>query len=231
MVKELKMKVLTALAIAAATAAALSTTAMATVAEVAANGNLGNDATAAPANNIIPGANPSSSGNANKSNNNPYEGNPGGKPSASQHRALKSERMAERRARVKAAIADLPNEPDSKLHRMDSAELESAVEAAEESARRRGLKFESMQNGGRNNDNPGGGFIRKAKTEMEKNLEEEEGRRRMWGNEGNGDPYEPMGGLVEETNYYGESLFDTHATDIAFVHVMGASFLWLLNIF
>jgi len=117
----------------------------------------------------------------------------GGKPTAAQHRAQKSHRMAERRARVKAAIANLPNEPDSHLQRMSAEDLEKAYGAAEESARVRGLKRDGMVN-----NNPGGGFIRKAKQELEVN---EDLGRKLWGNS-NVDPYEPLGGLAEETNYY-----------------------------
>jgi len=101
--------------------------------------------------------------------------------------------MAERRARVKAAIANLPNEPDSHLQRMSAEDLEKAYGAAEESARVRGLKRDGMVN-----NNPGGGFIRKAKQELEVN---EDLGRKLWGNS-NVDPYEPLGGLAEETNYY-----------------------------
>mmetsp|Transcript_16430 Transcript_16430/g.35517 ORF Transcript_16430/g.35517 Transcript_16430/m.35517 type:complete len:643 (+) Transcript_16430:331-2259(+) len=125
----------------------------------------------------------------------------GGKPSAAQHRAQKSTRMAERRARVKAAIANLPNEPNSQLERMNEGELEKAYLAAEESAKLRGLKRNAED--GNANDNPGGGFIRKATQELKESQQQQEDLgRKLWGNGGNGNPYEPAGGLAEETNYY-----------------------------
>lgn len=120
----------------------------------------------------------------------------GGKPSASQHRAQKSARMAERRARVRAAIANAPNEAASgaTLRRMSPEELAEAERAADESAR---AKFGSGGGGGSNN--PGGGFIRRARKELEESSD-----RKLWGNGNGNDPYEPAGGLVEETSYYGE---------------------------
>eukprot|EP00581_Thalassiosira_minuscula_P033431 CAMPEP_0183765588 /NCGR_PEP_ID=MMETSP0739-20130205/11046_1 /TAXON_ID=385413 /ORGANISM="Thalassiosira miniscula, Strain CCMP1093" /LENGTH=618 /DNA_ID=CAMNT_0026004285 /DNA_START=133 /DNA_END=1989 /DNA_ORIENTATION=- len=147
----------------------------------------------------VPGANHK---NDATNSNNPYQGNPGGKPSASQHRAMKSQRMAERRARVKAAIANLPHEPNSKLQRMSEEELKRAMEASDLVAKekrelRMGWEKEVKRREGRLNGGRGGDKDGKYDIDVEDDL-----GRRLWGNSGNGDPYEPMGGLVEEADYY-----------------------------
>ena len=141
--------------------------------------------------------------NSNGSNNMP-------KPSISELRATKSQRMAQRRTRVKAAIANLPNEPNSNLHRMSDEELDKAYLAAEESAKKqRGLKNKDATTTNKNKNNPGGTFIRRAKQDLMDDRAElrlmEDGRmeRKLWGNGGNDDPYAPAGNLVAETNYYG----------------------------
>lgn len=179
------MKFVPAMVIATTAALALSTVAVSSTATAAAEAaavvdGLGNILNHDDASEPLPGVTQPGSG---------------GKPSAAQHRAQKSTRMAERRARVKAAIANLPNEPNSQLQRMSEGELEKAYLAAEESAEMRGLKRGKEAR----NDNPGGGFIRKATQELK---ESEDLGRKLWGNGGNGDPYEPAGGLAEETNYY-----------------------------
>jgi len=141
----------------------------------------------------------------------------GGKKSAAQHHAQKSRRMAERRARVIAAIAATSNDDinnpqrgahessnyDNKaglhfLSRMTEDELELAYLTAEASSRMRGLKVDEFNNGGE--------FIRRALQELKDNEEEIRlnGDRKLWGNGGNSDPYEPSAGLAEETSYYGE---------------------------
>jgi hypothetical protein len=143
----------------------------------------------------------------------------GGKQSAAQHHAQKSRRMAERRARVIAAIAvasasnDDVNNPQRGAHkssnyddkarsrflsRMTEGELEQAYLAAEASSRISGLKVDEF--------NKGGEFIRRATQELKDNEEKitTTGGRRLWGNGGNSDPYEPSAGLAEETSYYGE---------------------------
>ena len=175
------MKLLPALA-AAATAFGLLATSAAAAAKV--GDAAATDAAAAPTNHHLPRAVPGAPGGAQARN--PYEGNPGGKPSAAEHRAQKSQRMAERRARVKAALANLPHDPESKLQRMTPDELEKAANAAEEGARKlaeeKGVKVET-------------GFIRKAQKDLS--------GRKLWGNGNNYDPYEAAGGLVGETEYYG----------------------------
>lgn len=160
-------------------------------------GNVADNVASAPTNNnLVDGSNTSNSNGS------------GGKPSASQHRAQKSHRIAERRARVKAAIANLPHEPNSNLEKMTDEELAKAVEAAEESS------------SGKFGLNPGGGFIRKARQDL-KESQMSEGERKLWGNGGNGDPYQPAGGMTTETDYYGEDLFILHATLChVFVHMM-----------
>jgi len=178
------MKVITSLVL-ATVAAAFGTSVVATskidAVEVGANGMTGADAASAPTNNL-----------PRASKRNPYEGNPGGKPSAAQHRAQKSRRMAERRERVKAAIANLPNEPESRLRRMSAEELERAMRASDEAAGKYGIDVEEQKRG------------LKLGLRREKELLEEDLGRKLWGNgNSNGaDPYDPAGGLVEETNYY-----------------------------
>ena len=141
----------------------------------------------------------------------------GGKQSAAQHHAQKSRRMAERRARVIATIAansnDDINNPQRGAHessnydnkarshflsRMTEDELELAYLTAEASSRIRGLKVDEFNNGGE--------FIRRAMQELKDNEEEIslKGGRKLWGNGGNADPYEPSAGLAEETSYYGK---------------------------
>eukprot|EP00579_Thalassiosira_antarctica_P025757 CAMPEP_0202017818 /NCGR_PEP_ID=MMETSP0905-20130828/38005_1 /ASSEMBLY_ACC=CAM_ASM_000554 /TAXON_ID=420261 /ORGANISM="Thalassiosira antarctica, Strain CCMP982" /LENGTH=159 /DNA_ID=CAMNT_0048578593 /DNA_START=148 /DNA_END=623 /DNA_ORIENTATION=- len=130
-------------ALVAATTAALATSAMATSkidANIMAEMVIDPSAASAPTNNV-PGANPGATANTN------YQGNPGGKPSAEQHRALKSQRMAERRTRVKAAIANLPNEPDSKLQRMSEEELERAMKASDLAAQKHGKDMGAQKAG------------------------------------------------------------------------------------
>ena len=136
------------------------------------------------------------------------------KPSISELHATKSQRMAQRRTRVKAAIANLPNEPNSNLHRMSDEELDKAYLAAEESAKKRGLKQDTTNaGGGRNKNNPGGTFIRRAKQDLMDDratlrlMEDGRMERKLWGNGGNGNPYAPAGNLVTETNYYGTFIY------------------------
>ena len=138
----------------------------------------------------------------------------GGKKSAAQHQAQKSRRMAERRARVIAAIAATSNNDinnpqrgaressnyDNKarshfLSRMTEDELELAYLTAEASSRMHGLKVDEFNNGGE--------FIRRAMQELKDNEEEIRlnGGRKLWGNGGNS---ESWAGLAEETSYYGE---------------------------
>jgi len=178
------MKFITALVLATA-AAVLGTSAVATskIESVEINSS-GADAASSPTNNL-PGMNPKQI----------YQGNPGGKPSASQHRARKSQRMSDRRARVKAAIANIPNEPDSKLQRMSREELDRAMQASDEAARKHGVNVEGQKRGLKM------GLRREEELEAKEMLEKDLGRK-LWGNTGYGDPYEPAGGLVEEYDYY-----------------------------
>ena len=81
---------------------------------------------------------------------------------------------------------------------MTPEELEAAYSNAEESAKDRGLK---NKEGGM----PDNGFLRKAHEDL-KESEDDAKRRKLWGS-GGSDPYEPAGGLVEETDYYGEFSF------------------------
>ena len=138
----------------------------------------------------------------------------GGKPSSEQHHAHKSRRMAERRARVIAAIAtnadpqvvgvahesghkNGKNNVNEKVHRsgfmsrMSEDELEQAYAAAEATSKMRGLKIDEFNNGGE--------FLRRAKQELKAN---EVYSRNLWGNGANTDPYDSTAGLVDETKYY-----------------------------
>ena len=129
-------------------------------------------------------------------NNNIPSGHNMPKPSATQYHAQKSQRMAERRARVREKLANLPNEPNSHLHRMSDEELEQAYLAAEESAKKRGYKKDVK-----------GGFIRKAKEDLKKHGDELEERRKLWGSSSwvtQDDPYAATGGMADTTQYYGE---------------------------
>ena len=187
-----KMKILPAISIVVTTISAIASTAVVISGEeVIINSNGVNNNDAAPTNNI-PGRNMP-------------------KPSISELHATKSQRMAQRRTRVKAAIANLPNEPNSNLHRMSDEELDKAYLAAEESAKKRGLKQDTT--GGRNKNNPGGTFIRRAKQDLIDDratlrlMEDGRMERKLWGNGGNGNPYAPAGNLVTETNYYGTFIY------------------------
>ena len=129
------------------------------------------------------------------------------KPTADEHRAQKSRRMAERRERVRQAIANLPNDPDSVLQPMSAAELDAALEAAKLQPLRAKERFgdnyksevmaETEQN------------IRVVRQQMSEMSDEE--RKLYWGSGsfghggGNDDPYAPAGGLSAETTYYSES--------------------------
>ena len=129
-------------------------------------------------------------------NNNIPSGHNMPKPSATQYHAQKSQRMAERRARVREKLANLPNEPNSHLQRMSDEELEQAYLAAEESAKKRGYKKDVK-----------GGFIRKAKEDLKKHGDELKERRKLWGSSSwatQDDPYAATGGMADTTQYYGE---------------------------
>jgi len=68
---------------------------------------------------IIINSNANNEGYASSpTNNNIPSGHNMPKPSATQYHAQKSQRMAERRARVREKLANLPNEPNSHLQRM-----------------------------------------------------------------------------------------------------------------
>lgn len=121
------------------------------------------------------------------------------KPTADEHRAQKSRRMADRRERVRRAIANLPNEPESMLHPMSAEELDAALEATQRRARERFGDGSAAAEAERN--------VRRARKEVAGMSDEE---RRLWGSgsfggSSNGDPYAPAGGLVTETEYFGES--------------------------
>lgn len=193
-----KMKILPAISIVVTTISAIASTAVVISGEeviINSNGVGSNNNDASPTNNI-PGRNMP-------------------KPSISELHATKSQRMAQRRTRVKAAIANLPNEPNSNLHRMSDEELDKAYLAAEESAKKqRGLKQDTTNaGGGRNKNNPGGTFIRRAKQDLMDDratlrlMEDGRMERKLWGNGGNGNPYAPAGNLVTETNYYGTLIY------------------------
>jgi len=140
----------------------------------------------------------------------------GGRQSATEHHAQKSRRMAERRARVIAAItaASASNDDVNNLQygakvssnnndnarsrflsRMTIDDLEKSYVAAEASSKMHGLRGDEF--------NKGGEFIRSVAQELKNNEDtlRNEGRK-LWGNGGNLDPYESWAGSAEETGYY-----------------------------
>jgi hypothetical protein len=144
----------------------------------------------------------------------------GGRQSATEHHAQKSRRMAERRARVIAAItaASASNDDVNNLQygakvssnnndnarsrflsRMTIDDLEKSYVAAEASSKMHGLRGDEF--------NKGGEFIRSVAQELKNNEDtlRNEGRK-LWGNGGNLDPYESWAGSAEETGYYGKCI-------------------------
>ena len=191
----------------AATAAALAATAA-----VASRLDAELDALHAPPGvpRAAPGARPRGGGD---DSDHAHAGNPGGKPSAAQHRADKSRRMDERRRRVRETLAQAPHDPSTRLQRMDADALERALAASEARARER-----EGGDGGTAAAQVRGlaeGLARERQRGSVRRPAEEHGRpagagargeRALWGNSGGGggDPYEAAGGLASETAYYGE---------------------------